>query len=1155
MARATKRSAPAGQLSFGEAPPPRGPELLVLPDAARVEEHLLRAAEAGGLALAGGVCTVAELEQALIEAAHGERAAAGRAALELIYRRVCRERTPRGSPWFAVRETPGFARALRSLGAALGQGMMAADELQSLVAQLDERLQRRLGPLAHLLLAAQRELAQAGLCDGPGALRAALEGLAAEGPLPALLTGISALRFEAVLDWPPLRLEMLFALARRLARTRVPVRLALPFWPERPALAEEPLAPVLRAIERRGAQEGSAVPELLLAPQGEAGPLGGFRARLFAPVAAQQLDDGAPPDVSLVSCASPAAEAREAARRCADLLDAGAAPESIAIAVRGLTGGAAEELGGALDRLGIVWRERRGRPALAAPPVQLALSLYELLERSFPREPLAALLTSRQLWLLEPGERAPHEAVARRLRQARVRDALSDGGISAQLERLAQRLRQAAREEKNDAGRSRLERDAAEVDEVRFRAERAIAQLQTLPAHATLRAHGRALLALLDRWELRSRAQRSLPRDPGESAASPIRRAAAVGQERDLAGLTALEAGCADLAAAAREAGQGEQVFSRALWAELLSGALAEATLRPGGARGGAVQLLELRELPGRTFQHLIVTGLVDGVLPARGAIDPLLSDEEKRAINRGAARAVFRVASANAAPQGALMSASDPAPLPARQAEEALLFQLALGAAEASIALLWPRADARGRETPRSTFADEAARALGLAPSDGDAGPPSPGRIARAPLSAIPALSDCRSADELLARASLDAVADPAFRALAPAPAEEGRALVAALARSPLRDDLWLATRAALAERERLGAFVGSRAPGRFSGQLSGAALEAARPLFAYGPASPLSARQLEDDARCAFRTFGHRVLALREAQAVDDDLPALEKGNLLHRCLEGFYAAMRAEARLPLREPLESWSARLHAIAREEMSRFARAHDVGHRGLWQLRQRDLLRTLEAVIAAEAELCASPLELERAFGGESEGAWAPLRLPSPDGGDAVFVRGAIDRVDHQGVAGLTSSGPLLVLDYKSGRLQPLARKLRPESLLAPEFQLLLYAAAVRAQLPGREVDAVYLSLRDAGRSTTLRTALGKADLQIDAVLEMDPQRRAELRNRPGAPAKNLADAVWERVSRLRAGAFPVQPLDCDRCDLKPVCRIAALPVDEELLK
>jgi len=61
----------------------------------------------------------------------------------------------------------------------------------------------------------------------------------------------------------------------------------------------------------------------------------------------------------------------------------------------------------------------------------------------------------------------------------------------------------------------------------------------------------------------------------------------------------------------------------------------------------------------------------------------------------------------------------------------------------------------------------------------------------------------------------------------------------------------------------------------------------------------------------------------------------------------------------------------------------------------------------------------------------------------------------------------------------------------------------------------------------------------------------MDPARRAGLRQLPDPPL-NLADEVWARVGKMRQGLFPVQPLTCDFCELKPACRIVALPPDPE---
>ena len=57
--------------------------------------------------------------------------------------------------------------------------------------------------------------------------------------------------------------------------------------------------------------------------------------------------------------------------------------------VLGKAGGTFDvELGAALQRFGIAFRERRGRPVLSAPAVRLALSLFEAIEEDFPRERL-----------------------------------------------------------------------------------------------------------------------------------------------------------------------------------------------------------------------------------------------------------------------------------------------------------------------------------------------------------------------------------------------------------------------------------------------------------------------------------------------------------------------------------------------------------------------------------------------------------------------------------------------------------------------------------------------------------------------------------------------------------------------------------------------
>jgi ATP-dependent helicase/DNAse subunit B len=318
---------------------------------------------------------------------------------------------------------------------------------------------------------------------------------------------------------------------------------------------------------------------------------------------------------------------------------------------------------------------------------------------------------------------------------------------------------------------------------------------------------------------------------------------------------------------------------------------------------------------------------------------------------------------------------------------------------------------------------------------------------------------------------------------------------------------------RAAGAERERVRAFIGEIAPGRFSGQLSGVALQRALPAFAFGADGPLSAHQLEDHATCAFRTLGKRLLHIEVDDRDDAELGPRERGTLLHRCLERFFRRMRDEGRLPLRG-LPEEIALLREVASAEMEAFAAEEHVGHRALWELKRAELLEGLIAVVEAGRE--ARPVELERRFGFDDPDSWPALRFSD------VHVRGIVDRID------LLPDGTFLVIDYKSSRVDSLSPRLKPQALLAPEFQLALYAAMLRQREPSARVDAAYLSLKDARRTKTLRE--NGVDLE----------------------ALPLAGAVQERVEKMRAGRFPVRPLSCDYCQLKPLCRLVALPTDPD---
>ncbi|HEY2027934.1 MAG TPA: PD-(D/E)XK nuclease family protein [Myxococcales bacterium] len=1064
------------QLSFADARP-RGPRLFVLPDAARVEERLLVLARAGGIVAGRSACSIFELERELLRAARV--AVAPPLTLQLVLRQAARESSQ--GPFFSVREQPGYARALGSLLATLSHGEVGPDALDGL---------GRARFLGHTLRAAREHLLRIGLCDpGLGLLRA-VESIDQGGRLPLLLAEAVELDFDGIFDWTPLRVRMLAALARKL---RVRVRLPLLGKPQ----LDQAMDPVLRALERLG--DGPA-PEVLLSNPTH-GKLQPFLDRLFAETdearaastTAGAQRDSATERVELVSCASPHAQAREVARLCADRLRQGAAADAIAIAARSLPG---EEIAAELDRAGIPFRARKGKPALSAAPVRLALSLYSLLESDFPREGLIELLSTRLLLLRREGERLPPQSLARALREAHVRTAAD---LETALATLAQRKAPMGAPAQPPAVGTRPDAPGPQpqarndLAEVRQRAVRAVAEVRTLPEHATIREHGAALLELLRRFGL-PQALRAAPAASGRAIARAADRALA----RDQAGLRALEDACSGLAKAAAQAGAAGERLPRSGYAQLLGSALGSATLAPSGARGGAVHLLKLPELLGRSFQHVFVVGLLEGELPAPPPLDALLSEDERRAVNASARRNVFKLPSL---------------------ADETLLFQLALASATETIALLYPRADGDGRETLRSQFADEAERGLGV-----------PFRYAQ--LSPIPTAADCATPSDLLARAALDAFAEPAFRVSPPPDAQAARALVSAISVSSLAPRLRRIARAAQAERERVRVFIKEMPPGRFSGQLSGAALEVARAAFAFAKDAPASVSRLEENANCSFRTLGHRLLHVERDETDDEEMGARERGDLLHRCLDRFYRSLEG----PLRGTAEELQL-LREVAAEAAEEFATEKHVGNSALWKLRRETLVPDLWELIESEVGE-PLPVALEQPFGFDDHpDSWPPLEIPGGPEEAKVFVRGRIDRVDRR-------NGTLLAVDYKSSSLESLKRKLRPDALLAPEFQLAVYAALLQQRDPSAAVDAQYVSLKDAARTAPLSKA---AKVDLDALLELDYERRLELHEKP-----NLANAVLAQAERMRAGTFEARPLTCDYCDLKPLCRLVSLPTDPE---
>lgn len=1078
--------------------------LRVLPDAERVEAALLAALEPGQVADGSATLTFAEFIDALEGPAALGRTLVDGATARLLVARTVAEADP--GPFAPIAAQPGFHRALAALFADLKAGRCDPDGFARAARELPPERLLRASALARLYAAYESALAGAGLGDASDALAGAMTRLRdPAAALPHLLAGRD-LVVEHVYDLSPARIELLLAVAERFERERDgrSVRVHLPYEPDRPAIGGF-VESAFAELERRGATLGTLeiVPRhyqrLGAPPSVLAGAV--FR-RPWSPL-------GAPCGASVVAAPTPERERREIARRVRDLCDAGTAPESIAIALRDPSADA-DRFAEHLTRYGVPARVRRGAPLDRSRLARLALALPGLAARGFPREELIDLLGSG--YLRRPGPRGA--ALARVLRSAGARDdGVGPAGYRARLRALERRA--AAR-----SGDAEARALASLARETLDAVEAVLAPLRALPERGTIEAHLRALAAALEALGVLRAARSPEPGGPGED---PLTRAALAALARDQAAAGALDEVFHGLAAAAVRAGIGARTIDRDGFARLLADFAGDAVLAAPGPRGGAVRLLDVRELLGLSVEHLFLAGLLDGRFPARPVPSAILPDEDRAAVNRALRRRVFRVDSPAASgtfPQGS--SSSEPGRAPRQGAEDALLFHLALCAAQRSVCLSYAEADERGAEVLRSPFVDEVLL-VGAASVE---------EVALAP---VPAAERCRTAGELVARVAMERGSDPVLRTAAPDPAGASPRVHAALAAAGQGDRLDRAEALVAIERERLEAFAHPERAGPHSGRCDDAdGLAAVARRLPFDANKPLSPRVLEDYGTCPFKSLLVHLVRLEEPEEPDEDLDARGRGTLHHAALERFFRRRNEAGALPLKGT-DDEAAELWGCLDDAAAAFEREHHVGHPALWEIRLGEAKALLARLVRAEADAPwfpgLLPARFEQRFG---TGGLPPLEVPSPDGAATVVVGGMADRIDGG------NGGPIGVIDYKSSSADRLKRSLK-DDLLVTVFQLPVYLAAARAALGAPRGDAAYLSIRDA-EAIRLSDA---PEARLDALLEMSVEARGRIR-REAPPPANLADAVWRTVDKVRAGRFPVDPVDCGTCRFGAICRIGA---------
>ncbi|MDY7225263.1 PD-(D/E)XK nuclease family protein [Hyalangium rubrum] len=1060
--------------------------LQVFPDASRRQQVLRAARETRGLVLGTGCLTWDEFVNALGGAGELNRRPCPVATSHVLMGALAQglEETPFGD---FVNE-PAFARAALELVLDMKAGRLTPRELQDAIEVLPVERRPRARVLARLYDGYERRMAELGLADREDVLRGSREALM-RGAWPEAWEDVGALVLHGVYDVRPSGLELLLRLATVCEARRVSLRVETPVGGSQ--AADAALAALFRAFENRGELVGHV--DLFKADLTfDKRPLTELGRHLFSPRVARGTQAPKGDALRMWSVATARDEARQIARDVRRLVSDGVAPDRIAVAWRE-PGPEARWMAEALEELGVPARLPWGEPLALVGPVRLALGLPLLVEDGFPAERVAELVASRYASTLSRGApQAPATLFTlAALRDDRLGASRGRGAYDVRLESLARRM-VASKDARAYSARLLRERCVKLIEECR-RIPTEASALEMLSAWW----HGVRQLGLMDsEGELQPREEGLL----GEYALEA--------RVRDDAARRALQLRVGELERALRRVGGGPRL-TRRTFGRWLADAVRDAHLPPRGPASGAVEVLDIRELPGRTFGYLFLAGMTEGRFPGREEPHPLLGDADRNELNKHLRRDVFRLTGGEF---------DDRAPW--RLTEDRLLFASALVAAEERVSLSFGAAGAGGQEQVPSAFLEEVRRLTGL-------------KYEARSLMAVPPLDEVLTEPELRQRVALETMAQPRLRVTEPD-------VAASILKRRFEDEVWYAAARELAhvEVERLHFFSNpSTRVGPHSGAVEGLD-EALRETFRFDITRPLSASALARFGNCGFQGFLTYGLKVAEPEEPGEEFDARGRGTFWHRVVEEVFQRLQKKGLLGkgLEEIPEEV---LNEALADAVRYFEERHHVGHPALWQLAKERAKSMVRRILADERRGLPfekyEPQGFELKFGpGADEDTWQNVFLYA--GKEAIYFEGKIDRLDK----GAEDVG---VIDYKSGRLEE--RTLR-KRLLSSDFQLPLYLYAARASGHQKARKAAWFSLR-TGAAVHLDEVLSPQE--VEGMLSTEPEVRAKLKEEGGL---NLANAVEDLVLATREGKFAMRPKDCGGCGYRAVCRITERRVVEE---
>lgn len=685
------------------------------------------------------------------------------------------------------------------------------------------------------------------------------------------------------------------------------------------------------------------------------------------------FDDATPPSkrgkkatdldasVRILAASGEHLEAVEIARMIGEATDGDLSYGEIGVLLRGSA--EAAPLDAAFERAGIDAYFLEGTPRVDAAARSLSL-LLDLLERDYERARVMEFLTTAQVpWEEILGEDAEFSA-------ARWDRLSAKAGIVSGLDQWRAGLERAKAGAKETAERYERdpldERDVRLTDSLRAILDRLAGDFAGFPAEAGWGAYLDATLRLLERWVKRGDAVR-------------------LRLERTLRPLAAHAPGPTRAEFVARV----QELLSSQTYRE---GELGEARVFVGNIAASA----------GLRFRLVFIPGLSERRFPATVRPDPLLLDDERRALG------------------GSLLTTED------GQERERRMFADAVHAASERLVLSYPRVDANGRESVPSSFLIRAAEA---------------------------------ATGRRLTTADLLEIAEPGQTVLGRAwPEKPERAL------DGLERDLSLVAggkpgtaRHLLEDAPHFARARAAEAAGwspsltAWDGQLDLTDADVARWADGLRIGKNASISSLQDFAGCSYRHFLKRGLRLYEWEEPSRLYQAdpMRRGSLFHDALERTFHGLRDNGGLPVRaDGLAEAQAGAHVHIAAVLDQAAAEGLVVHRSLLEPLEIEMRRDIGEALRRETDKTDGfvPADFEREF--------EDVTFSFGDGREVVF-RGKLDRVDLA-----ANPARARVIDYKTGGFwdEP-----GDEFKGGRELQLAVYNLAAERLYPQHEVtEALY---------------------------------------------------------------------------------------------